>query len=93
MVVGVLQIKLRLPEAHSLKEKRWLVKSFLTRARNKFNVSISEIDAQDSWQRSTVAVAHVGNNRRFTNELLDQVLSFAGGLRQIEVVDSQLELL
>ena len=91
MVVGCLQIALRLPGAHSLKEKRWCIKSLVTRVQNKFNVSISEIDSQDSWQLATLAVAHVGNSRAYSNELLDQVLHFAEQVRQVEVIDSQLE--
>lgn len=93
MVIGVLQVAIRLPESHSLKEKRRLVKSLVTRVRNKFNVSISEVDSQDSWQLATLAVAHVGNARRYTNELLDQALRFMEDVKKIEVVDSQLELL
>lgn len=91
MVLGVLRLALRLPEAHSLKEKRWLLKSLATRIRNRFNVSISEIDSQDKWQLATLAAAHVGTDRGHTNKLLDQVLDFAESVRQIEVVDSQLE--
>lgn len=93
MVIGVLQVAIRLPESHSLKEKRRLVKSLVARVRNKFNVSISEVDSQDSWQLATLAVAHVGNARRYTNELLDQALRFMEDVKKIEVVDSQLELL
>jgi len=92
MVVGVLQVAIRLPESQSLKEKRRLVKSLVTRIRNKFNVSISEVDSQDSWQRATVAAAHVGNARAYTNEVLDQVLRFLEDVKKIEVIDSQLEL-
>ena len=93
MVIGVLRMALRLPEAHSLKEKRRLLKSLVTRIQNKFNVSISEIDSQDSWQLATVAVAHVGNVRSFTNELLDRVLRFVETVNRMEVIDSRLELL
>ena len=91
MVLAVLQLSIRLPEVHSLKEKRWHLKSLVTRIRNKFNVSVSEVDSQDSWQLATLAVAHVGNDRSHTNRLLDQTLNFVEGVRQIEVVDSQLE--
>ena len=93
MVIGVLQMKLRLPEAHSLKEKRWTMKSLLTRIRNKFNVSIAELDSHDAWQRAILGVAHMGNDRRFGNEILDKVLRFTEGVKQIEVVDSRLEFL
>ena len=92
MVVGVLQIAIRLPVSHSLKEKRWTIKSLVTRIRNKFNVSVSEIDSQDSWQLATLAAAHVGNDRRYTNELLDQVLGFIEEVKRIEVIDSELQL-
>ena len=93
MIVGILQLALRFPEVHSLKEKRWILKSFLTRTRNKFNVSISEIDHHDLWQRATVAAAYVGNDRAFANELLDQLLNFSQEVKQLEVTDSQLEFL
>jgi len=93
MIVGVLQIALRLPEAHSLKEKRRVLKSLTTRLRNRFNVSISEVDSQDAWQSALLAVAYVGADRGHGNRLLDQVLRFAERERQIEVVDSKLEFL
>ena len=92
MVVGLLRLAIRLPESHSLKEKRRLVKSLLTRIRNQFNVSISEIDSQDSWQLATLAAAHAGNERPYTNKILDQVLRFVEEVKKIEVIDSQLEL-
>ena len=93
MVVGVLRLDIRLPEAHSLKEKRWLLKSLVSRIQNRFNVSISEIENQDTWQLATLAVAHVGSDRTHTNRLLDQVLNFAERVRQLEVIDSQIELI
>lgn len=91
MVIGVLQLAVRLPEAHSLKEKRWLLKSLTTRIKNKFNVSVSEVDSQDLWQIATIAVAHVSTEKPRSNQILDQVLSFSEDFKQIEVIDSKLE--
>lgn len=91
MLLAVLQLMLRLPEAESLKEKRWHLKSLITRIRARFNVSVSEVDRQDSWQSALVAVAHVGNDRAHANALLDQVLNLAKSAQQIEVIDSRLE--
>lgn len=93
MVIGILQMALRLPETHSLKEKRWILKSLQSRLRNRFNIAVSEVDSQDAWQSATLAVAHVSNDRGHTNKLLDEVLDFAERIRQIEVVDSKLELI
>ena len=91
MVLDLLQMALRLPESQSLKEKRWLLKSLTARIKNRFNVSVSEVDSQDKWQLSTLAVAHVGIARPETNGLLDRVLEFAEGEKQIEVIDSKLD--
>src|SRR2546427_10265113 len=53
--IGVLTLELRLENSHSLKDKRHVVKSLRDRLRNKFNVSVAEIDCQDLWQRAVVA--------------------------------------
>lgn len=84
---------LRLGSVHSLKEKRWLLKSLVTRIRSRFNVSVSEVDCQDSWQSSGIAAAHVGTSRAVTNKFLDQILNFVEREKGLEVVDSRLELL
>lgn len=91
MVIGVLELVLRLPEAHSLKEKRRHLKSLVTRIRNKFNVSVSEVDHQDSWQSAVLAVAHAGKDRPFANQILDHVIDFTENVKSLEVVDSRLE--
>lgn len=91
MTLGVLRLVVRLPEAQSLKEKRWLIKSLVARIRNRFNVSISEIENQDKWQIATMAVAHVGDEQSHSNRLLDQVLNFADTVKQVEVIDSRIE--
>lgn len=91
MVVGILQLELRLPAVHSLKEKRWILKSLMTRVRNRFNVSISEVDSHDSWQRSLIAAAHVSNEQGHTNQLLDRVLNFVEKEKQLEVLRFQID--
>ena len=57
--IGVLTLELRLENSHSLKDKRHVVKSLKDRLRNKFNVSVAEIDYQDLWQRAVVAAVTV----------------------------------
>ena len=52
MVVGVLRLTLFLPENHSLKGKRQVLRAIKDRVRNKFNVSIAESDSHDLWQRA-----------------------------------------
>lgn len=71
--IGVLTLELRLPEAHSLKEKRHEVKSLKDRLRHKYNVAVAEIGYQDLWQRALVAVVTVSADRPYAEQLLQSV--------------------
>ena len=64
MFVGVSRIELHVSGARSLKDKRQVMKSLAHKIGHRFNVSVSEIDHHELWQRGTLAVAHVANNQR-----------------------------
>jgi len=92
MHVSVCQIELRLPENHSLKGKRQVIKSIITRLQNKFNVSVAEVDNQDLWQLATLGVACVSNHRRHADETLANVVKFvAQNYPDVELLGSQIE--
>jgi hypothetical protein len=93
MTIGLLTVELHLPEADSLKSKRFVLKSLKDRVRNKFNVSIAEIEFNDLWQRCQVAIACVGNETKIVNQTLDGVLSLILSLPSVELIGSKLELL
>jgi uncharacterized protein YlxP (DUF503 family) len=76
MVIGILRLVLYLPDNHSLKGKRGVVRSMKARVSNKFNVSIAECDDHDNWQRITLGVAQVGNDRDHVDRSLREVASF-----------------
>lgn len=59
MIIGVCEVSLSLPMAHSLKEKRGWLKPLLARLRGEFNVSVAEVDDQDQWQSAVIAIAMV----------------------------------
>ena len=92
MHVGVCTLHLRLLENHSLKGKRRVVKSIKDRVRNKFNVSIAEIDGLDKWQWATLGIACVSNDPRFANSVLSNVVSFVSEMRLAELVDYEIEI-
>ncbi len=71
--VGVITFELRLGDSHSLKDKRHFVKSLKDRLRNKFNVSVAEIDYQDLWQRGLVAVVTVSPDQAHAEQVLQNV--------------------
>lgn len=80
MVVGVLEFTLYLPENHSLKGKRSIVRAIKSRVRTKFNVSIAECEHQDSWQTLVLGIAQVGNDRDHVDRSLREVAEFITGL-------------
>jgi uncharacterized protein len=69
-------IVLKLHDPRSLKDKRQVVKSVCERVRNRFNVSIAEVDDLDSWQVVTLGVAAVSNDQRHSASLLEDVARF-----------------
>ena len=94
MNVGVCKIRLRLPENSSLKGKRQVVKSILSRIRNKFNVSVAEVDDNELWQIATIGISCVSNNKRYTNQVLSRVVDFVAGSRlEAEMLDYEIEIL
>ncbi len=94
MNVGVCKISLRLPENHSLKGKRGVLKSITTRIRSKFNVSVAEVEDHDLWQLAALGICCVSNNQRYTNEVLSKVVDFvSGGRFDIEIVDYEIEIM
>ncbi len=93
MIVGTCTLKLHLPMAQSLKEKRRVVKSLLARVRNEFNVSIAEVDSQDLWQVAVLGVACVSTSQRYAHGQLEAVVRFIEEQRpDVPLVDYAIEM-
>jgi uncharacterized protein len=93
MVIGILEMILYLPESHSLKEKRQVIKSIKDKVRNRFNVAIAEVDDQDLWQKARLGICSLGNDRRQVNGQLDQVTNYVERLHLAVDIDTHLELM
>lgn len=93
MIVGLLTLDLHIFESHSLKEKRFVVKSLIDRIKNKFNVSVAEVDANDLWQRSIIGIAFVSNETVMVNKVFEQIKNLVVSIHSVELLDSQMELL
>lgn len=93
MVVGICSIELRLAENHDLKGKRQALKSMKDRVRNRFNVSIAEVDSLDAWQRSTLGVACVSKDRDQVERTLAHVVAFIEDLHLASVEGVHVEIL
>lgn len=76
MFVGVLRLRLQLPESGSLKEKRQVVRSMLARLKNELKVAAAEVDKLDRWQVAEIGIACVGNDVRHVEEVTAQAANF-----------------
>ena len=73
MPIAYLMLELRIEGAHSLKDKRQVVRSLKDRLRNSFNISIAEIDVTDLWQRATLGVVSISPSRDYLEGLMRNV--------------------
>lgn len=76
MIIGIFKIKIIIPWARSLKEKRMVVKSICAKARGKFNVSIAEVEFQDIYQTAVLGISYVTSDRAQADSIADNVLNF-----------------
>jgi uncharacterized protein YlxP (DUF503 family) len=76
MHIGLCTIELQLPGNGSLKGKRSVLKSIITRVSREFNVSIAEVDAQDIWQRAVLGVACVSASASYAHGQLERVVQW-----------------
>ncbi len=94
MTVGVLLMRLRLPENQSLKGKRGVLKSLLARLQNRYNVAAAEVGENDRWQLAEIGVSCVSNSTGHANEILSKVVEFVESERlDIEVLDYEIEII
>lgn len=85
MLAAALRIELRFPNAHSLKEKRSLLKPLVEGLR--LRASVAEVGFQDSWQRSTVGVALVAGDGGRLDRLIEDVRRYVESHVEVEMIE------
>ena len=92
MFVGVCRLSLYFPDSGSLKGKRHGLRKIIDRVRAKFNVAVAEVGGQDTWQRSVLGLAVVGNEQRHVQSMMDRILSFIDHLYVGQILDCRVEI-
>lgn len=92
MIVESAKITIHAPWVHSLKEKRMVVKSLCAKTRNKFNVSIAEVEEQDIHQIAVLGISTVSTDMRQTESILDEVVRFIEGSTEGEITNIEREI-
>lgn len=93
MAVGLLILEMHLPYAHSLKEKRLVVRKIQDRLRARFNVAVAELDHQDLWQRAVVGVVSIASDRAVLEKVLHAVEEESHNVLGRDLVRTEVNLL
>ena len=92
MPVGMLILNIHLPDAHSLKEKRFTVRKIQDRLRARFNVAVAELDHQDLWQRASIGVVSIASDHKVLEKILRAVEEESHNVLGRDLVGIQTEL-
>lgn len=93
MIIGTCTVYMTASWSESLKEKRMVVKSIIEKTKNKFNVSVAEVDRQDLHQSIVIGFACVTNNVSHANSIIDNVLNFIERNTDAVIDDVEIEIL
>lgn len=87
MDILAIEIKLYASWVQSLKEKRMIVKSIIGKLRNKFNVSVAEIDTQDVHKTITIGIVAIVDNVAYADQLADAIENFVECNTDAQIVE------
>ncbi|HHX24345.1 MAG: DUF503 domain-containing protein [Tepidanaerobacteraceae bacterium] len=92
MFVGILTVDISLGDIFSLKEKRQIVKSIIGRIRNRYNVSIAEVDKLDFKRQAVIGITCVSNSAQLVDRQLNLIIDFleADGRFAVENVSTEI---
>ena len=65
MPIAALTLHLRIEHAHSLKDRRQVVRSLKDKLRHSFNISVAELDEAVTWQSAVVGIAAISSSRSY----------------------------
>ncbi len=87
MQIATCVIKLNLAGVRSLKEKRSIMKSILTRLPRQFNVATAEIDHQDVWQTGMIGIVTIGTDAAYLHGQLEKAVAWIESSRPDVPID------
>jgi hypothetical protein len=93
MTIGILKLVLFIQGSNSLKAKRMVLHSLKAKLRNNFNVAVTQIDDEDKWQKTTLAVVGAEKTRNNMNSILSGIINFIEKFNNIDLINYEMELI
>lgn len=87
MIVAIGTFEMHFPEVHSLKGKRHVLRCLIDRVKAKFNASVAEVGSNDLWQRSSVGVSMVANDKILLQKMALKIEEILTNHDQVEIID------
>lgn len=92
MRIIVMKVTLRADWAHSLKEKRRVVKSIIAKLQNKFNISVGEIENQDIHNLITIGIASIALDAKVCDSTIEHIINYIEGITDAEIINIEQEI-
>lgn len=93
MVIGRMEVRLRIPSARSLKDKRRQIKSLIDRIHKKHNASVAEVGENDIHQMALLGVAVVSNQRDHADRRMASIIEMINRERELILIDYETEVI
>jgi len=93
IIIGACKVYLHINMAYSLKDKRMIIKSLIDRMKNKFNISVSEVELQDIHKKACIGFACVTSKSSHAESIVNNVINFIENNTDAEIYDIQTEIL
>ena len=93
MFVCVARLTLQIPESGSLKAKRQVLRRVTERVKARFNAAVAEVDDQDLWQKATIGLAVIGNERAHVDEQMEKIIHFVEEMYIAPLMSREKEIL
>lgn len=91
MIIALARLTLHLPDNHSLKGKRKVIKGLIEKIRHRFDAAVAEVDDHDLWQKSQLGMAMVSNDSQVLDARVNKIIQFIEDQHLVQVIDSQVE--
>lgn len=91
MKVLLLKVTLRAAWVHSLKGKRMIVKSIIQKLKNKFNLSVGEVDEQDIYQIIVIGISVICGSSAQVDSTMENVITFIEENTDAEIINIENE--
>ncbi|MFI8686231.1 DUF503 domain-containing protein [Rossellomorea sp. NPDC077527] len=92
-MISYVECECMIYDSHSLKEKRAVLQRIMSRLKQKFNISVAEIDHQDVWQRTKIAIVAVASSKGASEREIEHALKFIDSFPEWERLETQFESL